>query len=81
MTKKSEKESTDERSFEDIIERLEGIAKKLEVGDIELEQALLLFEEGVHLSRSGTQRLDQAEHKLEKLLADGKVEPLDNAQD
>ena len=56
-----------EPSFEEIVQRLEKIAKQLESGDTELEKALELFEEGVELAKSGGSRLDEAERKLEIL--------------
>jgi len=61
------------RSFEAIVERLEEIAKNLELGEIPLEQSLTLFEEGVALAKEGGRRLDEAEHKLEILREDDSV--------
>ena len=66
----------EELSFEAIAERLEGIAERLEGGDTKLEDALALFEEGVRLAKTGNERLDSAERRIEELLADNKVEPL-----
>lgn len=57
-----------ETSFEVIVQRLESIAKSLESGEPKLEEALALFEEGVKLSKLGTQKLDQAEKRIEVLL-------------
>lgn len=54
--------------FEDCIQRLEGIVQQLEKGDIPLEQALKLFEEGIQLSQSCRQDLEAAEGKVEILL-------------
>ena len=56
-----------EPTFEEIVQRLEKIAKQLESGDTELEKALELFEEGVKLAKNGGERLDEAERKLEIL--------------
>jgi len=53
--------------FEDALERLEEIVKELETGDIELEKALELFEEGTRLARICTKKLTQAERKVEVL--------------
>lgn len=66
----------DEPTFEQIVTRLEAIAAKLEGGDVQLEQALTLFEEGMRLSKSGSGRLDDAEKRLEVLLADGQTQAL-----
>ena len=57
---------------------------QLEKGDIPLEQALKLFEEGVQLSNSCRQELEDAEGKVEILLKqNGKVqaEPFDTVNE
>lgn len=62
-----------EQPFEELVERLERIVRTLEKGDAPLDESLLLFEEGVRLSRMCAGRLDEAEGKIEALLkrADG----------
>jgi exodeoxyribonuclease VII small subunit len=69
----------DAESFESILSRLEAAVEKLEDGDLPLEKALAVFEEGVALSRAGSSRLDAAERRIEELLSDRplKVRPLD----
>ena len=68
-------------SFEQILERLEGVVETLEQGDTPLEQALSAFERGVSLARQGSRRLDEAERRVELLLSaadDGvRTRPLD----
>lgn len=54
--------------FEDCLQRLEAILQELERGDVPLEQALKLFEEGVRLSNACRQELEEAEGKVEILL-------------
>ena len=54
--------------FEECLERLEKIVDQLEKGDIPLEQALALFEEGMKLSHSCRSELESAEGKVEILL-------------
>lgn len=54
--------------FEDCLQRLEKIVDELERGEIALEQALKLFEEGVQLSNSCRKELEDAEGKVEILL-------------
>ena len=62
--------------FEDCIQRLETIVQQLEKGDIPLEQALKLFEEGIQLSQSCRKDLEEAEGKVEILLRqNGKLVP------
>jgi exodeoxyribonuclease VII small subunit len=55
-------------SFEDSTRRLAQIVTELEAGDLPLEHALALFEEGIRLSRSAQERLDRAERRVEELL-------------
>ncbi len=59
-----------EKKFEASLARLEEIVKKLEKGDLPLEQSLKLFEEGVKLARACNKRLEEAERKVEILLKD-----------
>jgi exodeoxyribonuclease VII small subunit len=71
-------------SFEQILERLEGVVGELERGELPLEQALAAFERGVMLSRKGAERLDDAERRIEVLLSDGEglaLRPLDKESD
>ncbi|MBI4459943.1 MAG: exodeoxyribonuclease VII small subunit [Acidobacteria bacterium] len=62
-------------TFEQGLERLEQIVKELEQGDLALERALKLFEEGMQLSGQCRRQLEDAENKVELLLkkAGGKV--------
>ncbi|WP_437524163.1 exodeoxyribonuclease VII small subunit [Sorangium sp. So ce726] len=67
--------SGDAMSFEESTRRLAKIVAELEGGDLPLERALSLFEEGIRLSRSAQERLDRAEKRVEELLgmdADGR---------
>lgn len=62
--------------FEECLERLEKIVDQLEKGDIPLEQALALFEEGMKLSTSCRSELETAEGRVEILLKqNGKLQP------
>lgn len=62
-------------SFETSLHRLEQIVKKLEAGDLPLDDTLKLFEEGINLSQQCQKQLEEAESKVEILLkkADGKL--------
>ncbi|MCC6553879.1 MAG: exodeoxyribonuclease VII small subunit [Polyangiaceae bacterium] len=55
-------------SFEESTRRLGAIVAELEQGDLPLERALALFEEGIRLSRAAQERLDRAERRVEELL-------------
>lgn len=54
--------------FEECLDRLEKIVAELERGDIALERALTLFEEGMSLSNSCRKELEEAEGRVEILL-------------
>lgn len=65
-----------ELSFEEAIKRLSEIVQKLERGDLPLEESLLLFEEGIGLTRASQDKLDSAQKRVEELLGfdrDGKA--------
>jgi exodeoxyribonuclease VII small subunit len=57
--------------FEDALEKLEGIVKKMETGELTLEESLKAFEEGIRLTRLCAGKLDEAERKVEILLREG----------
>lgn len=62
--------------FEECLDRLEKIVGQLETGDVSLEQALQLFDEGMKLSTSCRKELEEAEGKVEILLKrNGKLQP------
>lgn len=58
-----------ERSFEAALAELESRVAKLERGDLALEEALRLFEEGVALVRECHERLDAADARIIALTA------------
>ena len=54
-----------EKKFEKALEELEEIVKKMEAGDLSLDESLKAFEEGIRLSRICADRLDEAERKVD----------------
>jgi exodeoxyribonuclease VII small subunit len=54
--------------FEKNLKRLEEIVAKLEDGELQLEESLKLFEEGVKISRACNQKLSEAEKRVKLLL-------------
>ena len=58
------------KRFEEALEKLEKIVQRLEDANLPLDEALSLFEEGIKLSRFCSQKLDEAEKKVEILLKD-----------
>jgi len=63
------------KDFEAAIGELETIVKKLEDGDLALEQSLVLYERGVQLSRFCHARLEEAERRIEILSERGDLRP------
>jgi exodeoxyribonuclease VII small subunit len=57
--------------FETALKNLEEIVKKLENGELSLDSALALFEEGIKLSRFCHTKLEEAERRVEILLKNG----------
>ncbi|MDF2922012.1 MAG: xseB [Paenibacillaceae bacterium] len=55
-------------SFETAIEQLEIIVARLENGDVPLEQAIELFQQGMRLSQLCSRKLEQVERKIEMLV-------------
>ena len=54
-------------TFEQSLTELESIVEKLEIGDMQLEESLELFERGVALIRDCRSRLIGAERRIEEL--------------
>ena len=54
-------------TYEQSIARLDDIVRNMERGDVPLEQALKLFEEGAGLIASCNKMLDEAEQMVVKL--------------
>jgi exodeoxyribonuclease VII small subunit len=59
---------SEDPDFETALKHLEEIVKKLEGGELSLDSALELFEEGIKLSRLCHTKLEQAERRVEILL-------------
>ena len=59
-----------ENKFEDAMRNLEDIVKRLESGDLPLEESLKIFEKGVALSRFCFNKLEEAEKRVSLLIKD-----------
>lgn len=76
MAKKEEKELT----FEESLEQLETIVKKLETGEVPLDDAIKEFNRAMTLAKSCDEKLKSAEEAITKIvnpdgsLSDFKVE-------
>lgn len=63
-----------EVKFEEAIKRLEDIAKKLESGELGLDESVEEFEEGMKLSKICTKMLNEAEKRINILIDnDGEI--------
>lgn len=62
-------------SFEDALQALEDVVRKLESGEAKLDESITLYERGEALRRHCQARLDAAQERIEKIVAgpDGKV--------
>ena len=58
------------KTFEQAMQELEKIVEALEAGDLPLEKAMNMFEEGIQLTRFCTHKLDETEKKINVLLQD-----------
>ena len=66
---------TADLSFEDALQRLEGIVSRLESGQAPLEESITLYEEGARLKTLCEERLKAAQLRVEKIVvgADGQA--------
>jgi len=53
--------------FEEALQSLEKVVRSLELGEVPLERALELFQEGIALVRTCSSKLDEAEKKIQLL--------------
>jgi exodeoxyribonuclease VII small subunit len=67
--------NTSIKDFEAAIAELETVVKKLEEGELSLEQSLALYERGVTLSKFCHARLEDAERRIELLNERGQLKP------
>ena len=58
---------TPEKSFEEMLERLELLVRQLEKGEASLDESLKLYEEGTELIRLCSDRLNKAEQVVVRL--------------
>ena len=61
----SDKDSTE--SFEDLIQQLETITKKLEQGGVDLDTSISLYEQGMTIAKLCQELLNKAENKIQDL--------------
>lgn len=54
-------------SFEDALQRLEGIIESIDNDNKPLEEAIKLYEEGISLANHCTEKLEDAELRIEEV--------------
>ena len=80
----AEPEADNGLPFEEALSQLERVVDRLEQGDLELEESLSAFEEGVRLSKRCVSQLDAAEQRIEILMQEGGewlARPFDDAEE
>ena len=60
-----------EENFEELIEKLENITSKLEKDNLNLDESIELFEQGMKISKKCNEKLENAEKKISILLKEG----------
>ena len=85
MAAKGEGTEAGEPRFEEALAELEGVVRRLEQGELPLEDSLVAFERGMALVKELSKRLESIERRVEVLLeqSDGSlaVKPLADADD
>lgn len=73
-----------ELKFEEALKKLEKIVEQLEKGDLSLDEALKIYQDGIELSRLLGQKLENARKKIDVLTKNKKGEfelkPLDESK-
>ena len=57
-----------EENFEELIEKLENITSKLEKDNLNLDESIELFEEGMKIYKKCNEKLENSEKKISILL-------------
>ena len=60
-----------EMNFEELMQKLESITTKLEKENLNLDESVKLFEEGMKISKECNEKLENAEKRITILLNDG----------
>lgn len=65
------------KTFEENMQRLEQIVRAMERGDVALEESLKLFQEGTELVRNCGKLLDEAELQVKTIVAAADGSPVE----
>lgn len=69
--------NTQNKTFEEKMQRLEQIVRTMEHGDAPLEESLKLFQEGAQLVADCGKLLDEAELQVKKIATDDDGRPVE----
>lgn len=70
--------SMSELSFEEAMTQLEQVVQRLEDGEVPLEQAISLYQEGIKLSKLCHEKLQTVEKKMDQVMdQNGQLQSLD----
>ncbi len=67
-------ENSGDIHFEEALMKLEEIVRKMEVGDLSLDESLNLFEQGITLTKLCSFQLEHAKQKVEELAEENSPE-------
>ena len=62
-------------NFEDALKALEEVVRRLESGDVPLDESISLYERGAALRKHCQARLDAAQARIEKIVTDSAGKP------
>ncbi len=70
-----EQSQISELSFEQALRELENVVRRLESGDVPLDESIDLYERGEQLRKACQSRLDAAQARIEKIVAGADGQP------
>jgi exodeoxyribonuclease VII small subunit len=65
------REGRDEKTFEQLLDELESMTRRMAAGDIGIEAAAALYERAGELHAQATERLARVQERIERLAAAG----------
>ena len=68
MGKAKSEPELDGLTFEAALERLEAIVQRLESGEVDLEESIRIYEEGVKIKAFCEKKLNEAQERVEKIV-------------
>jgi exodeoxyribonuclease VII small subunit len=81
MTKKPKEKHEGPERFDQHMEKLRAIVDRMERGELNLDESLKLFEEGIGLARKLFEILDHSEGRVEELLESMERIPFGRAEE